>query len=436
MARSNIVAGDDQRIAMLIDAASQALAGGRSDEAGRLLQQAEREAPRHPLVLNEIGRRRLLAGDVSGAHELLAQAVKDEPSNPHIWINLAAALRGLKRYEEEMLAIERVLTLEPGNLRAWLQKASIQELQDNPRAAAVTYRKALQMITPAAQLPAWMQEVVAHARQVVDANNRALESFLEDRLTTLRTRHRQEPLHRFDRCLATLVQKKRIYRQQPSFMYFPQLAAIEFYERGDFPWLDSIEAASADIRAELIDVLAEDRATLEPYVTHGTGQSVEQKWRELHQSLRWSVYYLWREGIAYPEHIARCPRTVAALESWPRCEVPSCGPTAVFSILDARTRIPPHTGVNNTRLIVHLPLIVPPGCGFRVGGEQREWQPGKAFVFDDTIEHEAWNDSDEPRAVLILDIWNPALSDAERAMVCETIVGVNEFYGFSQQHGV
>jgi len=436
MARSNIAAGDDQRIPMLIDAASQALAGGRSEEAARLLQQAEREAPRHPLVLNEIGRRRLAAGDLFGAHDLFAQAVKDEPSNPHIWINFAAALHGLERHDEEMLAIERVLTLEPGNLRAWLQKASIQELQGNRRAAAVTYRKALQMITPAAQLPAWMQEVVTHARQVVDANNRALESFLENRLTGLRARHEQVPLHRFDRCLATLVQKKRIYRQQPSFMYFPQLADIEFYERGDFPWLDSIEAAAADIRAELIDVLAEDRATLEPYVTHGTGQSVEQKWRELHQSLRWSVYYLWREGVAYPEHIARCPRTVAALESWPRCEVPSCGPTAVFSILDARTRIPPHTGVNNTRLIVHLPLIVPAGCGFRVGGEQREWQPGKAFVFDDTIEHEAWNDSNEPRAVLILDIWNPALSDAERAMVCETIVGVNEFYGFSQQRGV
>src|SRR6185295_6463745 len=108
-------------------------------------------------------------------------------------------------------------------------------------------------------------------------------------------------------------------------------------------WLDSIEAASDDIRAELIDVLADDRQSLEPYVTQGRARNIEQKWRELHHSLRWSVYYLWREGVAYPQHIARCPRTVAALESWPRCEVPSCGPTAVFSILDAKTRIPPHT---------------------------------------------------------------------------------------------
>ena len=418
---------------MLIDAAIRAHAEGRADEAGRLLRQAEMEAPRHPLVLNEIGRRNLQAGDLANAREVLAQAARDEPSNAQIWINLAAALRGLNRPEEEMHAIERVLTLEPANLRAWLQKASLQELQNNSRAAAVTYRKALQMISPATQLPPWMHEVLTHARQVVDANNRALESFLEDRLTTLRTCYAQMPLHRFDRCLATLVQKKRVFRQQPSFMYFPQLVATEFHERADFPWLDSIEAASDDIRAELINVLVEDRATLEPYVSHGTGQSIEQKWRELHQSLRWSVYFLWREGVAYPDHIARCPRTVAALESWPRCEMPGCGPTAVFSILAPRTRIPAHTGINNTRLFVHLPLIVPPDCGFRVGGEEREWQPGKAFVFDDTIEHEAWNNSDEPRAVLILDIWNPVMSAAERAMVCETVAGVNEFYGFSQQ---
>ena len=183
-------------------------------------------------------------------------------------------------------------------------------------------------------------------------------------------------------------------------------------------------------------MLAADKADLEPYITHGTGESIREKWRELHQSRRWSVYYLWRDGVAYEEHQARCPRTMAALRNWPRCEVPGASPNALFSILDAKTRIPPHTGVNNTRLIVHLPLIVPPECWFRVGGEQREWEPGKAFVFDDTMEHEAWNGSNEPRAVLIFDIWNPHVSPEERAMVSMAVEGVNEFYGFSQQRDV
>jgi aspartyl/asparaginyl beta-hydroxylase (cupin superfamily) len=386
--------------------------------------------------LNELGERLLLSGEPARAREFFAQAVNDDSSNASIWINLAASLRGLNRRDEEMQALERALSLEPGNLRAMLQKASLQELQDDMRGAAFTYRTALRSITPATRVQPWMNELLAHARQVIEANNRALESFLEERLTTLRSEYADVPLHRFDRCLSILLQRKRIYQQQPSFLYFPQLPAIEFHERANFPWLDAIEASTADIRAELIEVLSEDSAAIEPYVSQGTARSIEQKWRDLHQSRRWGVYYLWRDGIPYPEHLARCPRTVAALENWPRCEVPGASPNALFSILDARTRIPPHTGVNNTRLIVHLPLIVPPGCGFRVGGEQREWEPGKAFVFDDTIEHEAWNNSDEPRAVFIFDIWNPDVSPEERAMVSMAVAGVGEFYGFSQQRDV
>ena len=432
MTGSNVTSGDDQRIAALIGAANKALAEGRADEAARLVQQAELESPQHPLVLNEIGQRMLRSGDMVRAHELFVEAVKGAASNPSLWINLAAALRGLNRHDEEMQALDRVLAIEPANLRAMLQKASIYELQNNTRAAAFTYRKALQSITPMTRVPQWMHEVLMHARKVVEGNNRALESFLEERLSTLRAEYAQVPLRRFDRCMAILMQRQLIYRQQPTFLYFPELPPIEFHERANFPWLDSIEAATDDIRAELVDVLAEDRAALEPYVTHGTPRTVEQKWRELHQSRRWSVYYLWREGVAYPEHLARCPRTAAALESWPRCEIPGSSPSAVFSILDAKTRIPPHTGVNNARLIVHLPLIIPPGCGFRVGGEQRPWEPGKAFVFDDTIEHEAWNDSDEPRAVLIFDIWNPLVRPEERAMVSMTIAGMSEWYGSPQ----
>jgi aspartyl/asparaginyl beta-hydroxylase (cupin superfamily) len=137
----------------------------------------------------------------------------------------------------------------------------------------------------------------------------------------------------------------------------------------------------------------------------------------------------WKAGEPVAENLARCPKTAKALEAWPQCRLEGTGPTAVFSILDAKTRIPPHVGVNNARLIVHLPLIVPPGCGFRVGAETRSWKPGEAFVFDDTIEHEAWNDSDQPRAVLILDTWNPALSEPEREMITELTAGVGDFYG-------
>ena len=269
MTGSNVTSGDDQRIAALIGAANKALAEGRADEAARLVQQAELESPQHPLVLNEIGQRMLRSGDMVRAHELFVEAVKGAASNPSLWINLAAALRGLNRHDEEMQALDRVLAIEPANLRAMLQKASIYELQNNTRAAAFTYRKALQSITPMTRVPQWMHEVLMHARKVVEGNNRALESFLEERLSTLRAEYAQVPLRRFDRCMAILMQRQLIYRQQPTFLYFPELPPIEFHERANFPWLDSIEAATDDIRAELVDVLAEDRAALEPTLRTG-----------------------------------------------------------------------------------------------------------------------------------------------------------------------
>ena len=93
----------------------------------------------------------------------------------------------------------------------------------------------------------------------------------------------------------------------------------------------------------------------------------------------------------------------------------------MFSLLAPGTRIPPHVGVSNARLVCHRPLIVPEGCWFRVGAETRYWKRGEAFVFDDTIEHEALNPSDELRIVFIFDIWHPDLSTAEREAVTALI---------------
>ena len=427
--------GDDRRIRRLIEMAAQAEMAGQGPEAERLRRLAETEGPQHPLVLNEAARRRLLAGDSGGAEALLARAVKAAPGEPTLWLNLAAALRGLRRPAEELAALDQALALEPRHLRALLQKASLLELAGETRAAAGLYRTALQTIPPGVDLPPALQPAIQQARNAVAANNSMLESFLEGRLRTVRAQHAGQRLERAERCLATLLQQTPIYRQRPTFMFFPQLPAIEFYDQADFPWLDTIEAATDDIRAELVNVLAGGPATLDPYIAMPKGAPLDQ-WRELNHSRRWGVYFLWKEGVPYPDHLARCPRTVAALAGWPRCEIPRCAPTAVFSILDAKTRIPPHTGVNNARLVVHVPLIVPPGCGFRVGGTRREWQPGRAFVFDDTIEHEAWNDSDVPRAVLILDVWSPYLTVAERDMVAAIADGVGDYYGGAPPGGI
>jgi aspartate beta-hydroxylase len=70
--------------------------------------------------------------------------------------------------------------------------------------------------------------------------------------------------------------------------------------------------------------------------------------------------------------------------------------------------------VTNTRLVFHLPLIVPPDCALNVGGVEHRWREGEPILFDDTFEHEAWNRSDQPRLILLMDCWNPHLTEAEK----------------------
>lgn len=276
------------------------------------------------------------------------------------------------------------------------------------------------------QPPPSVQPEIQHANDVLRESARALEAFLQPRLEPLRSRYGGERLDRFDACLELMLGKQPLFRPEPTFMLFPRLPALEFIDREHYPWLDAFDAATAEIRAEAQAALDEAAQDFVPYISKPAGSPIDQ-WRELNNSKRWSTYFLLKNGKRIEEHLARCPRTAALLADAPLCEVPAHAPTAFFSVLAPRTRIPPHTGVTNTRLIVHLPLIVPPGCRYRVGAERREWREGSAWVFDDTFEHEAVNDSDEPRVLLIFDVWNCFLTAAERDLVATVIAGVQEF---------
>ena len=417
----------DLQIRNLIRSVEVAAAEGREAESERLLGEARSAAPNHPLVLNEDGRRALNRGDFRTARELLERATADAPNHPAIWLNLATSFRGLGLPDEEARALERVLAVEPRHLLALLQKASLLEMQGKPRAAASVYQNALATIPPGAQINDVLRPALQRAFAAVRANNESLERLFAERLRDLRARARRADNERFDHCIDALLGKRGVFVSQPTFLLYPKLPAYEFYAREDFPWLDEVEAATAEIRHECERVLAEDMGRAVPYVSYPTGVPLDQ-WAELNNSRRWSAFFLWREGKRMDENIARCPKTAALLARMPMCEVPDHGPTGFFSILDKKTRIPPHTGVTNTRLIVHLPLIVPPGCRFRVGSDTREWAPGRAWVFDDTIQHEATNDSDVPRAILIFDIWNPYLTPAERELVRVAVAAYGEFY--------
>ena len=163
-----------------------------------------------------------------------------------------------------------------------------------------------------------------------------------------------------------------------------------------------------------------ERAELVPYVQYADHLPLDQ-WRELNKNRDWTAIHLLQNGDVVDANASYCPRTLEVLRKCGQPHVRAASPNAMFSLLAPHTAIPPHVGVNNTRLVCHLPLIVPEGCWFRVGAETRFWKSGEALVFDDTIEHEALNPTDQLRVVFIFDIWHPDLSPLEREAVTALI---------------
>jgi aspartate beta-hydroxylase len=428
---ANATPADHATVLGMIQASRAAGAAGRRSEAEQLLARVAQLAPTHPAVLNELGLAMMQRGEPARARELFERATEGDPKHPSLWSNLAASLHALNA-PEELDVIERALALEPRHLASLLQKGSYIEQRGDARNAARVYRNALATIRPGETPPDTVAELIRHAREVVAKDEATLGAAIEAELAAIRSRHGGGSYRRVDRCVELLTGARNRFTSQPTFLYFPEVPDVEFFDRSDFPWLDEVEAATDAIREELLSVLITDREGLEPYVAYPEGIPLDQ-WRELNKSRRWSAYFLWNQGVPQPARMARCPRTVEVLRRVPQVEVARRAPTAYFSILEPGTRIPPHTGVTNTRAIVHLPLIVPEKCGFRVGSRTREWIPGKAWVFDDTIEHEAWNLSDSPRAILIFDIWNPFLTEAERDMVKAATEVVVSYYNLPDQ---
>jgi aspartyl/asparaginyl beta-hydroxylase (cupin superfamily) len=417
---------DEQKVVALMTGVERLVAEGRETEAVRLWKEAAAIQASHPLVQHERARRLSLGGDPVGARTVLEQVVAAAPHYIPFWLSLAAVHRALGQLDAELATLERALSVDPRHLIVLLQKAALLELMGKPRAAAIVYTHALETLPPNISLPPPIAAHAEHARSRISENGRQLAQVLESRLQSHRAGGTPEALRRFDRALDRVLGRKRIYAPQPTDMHIPFLRNYEFFPREEFHWLEGLEAASPAIREEALGVLAAERDDLVPYIAYPDGLPLDQ-WRELNHSRRWSAYFLWKDGNRQDAHCARCPRTLAALAAAPQVDIPTRGPTAFFSILDAHTHIPPHTGSTNARLTVHLPLILPGACRFRVGAEVREWRFGEGWVFDDTIEHEAWNDADAPRAILIFDVWNPQLTALERDLVREATVALAEY---------
>jgi aspartyl/asparaginyl beta-hydroxylase (cupin superfamily) len=193
----------------------------------------------------------------------------------------------------------------------------------------------------------------------------------------------------------------------------PGIRPKKYFEAAAFRGVSELEQATSGIRDEFL-ALAEAKAAL--LSSRLAGLHGEEGASE---AGKWSMIPLIRNGRVVDEFASRCPQTMQIAERLDMPRLSLISPSLYFSVLEPNSRIAPHTGITNARVILHLPLIVPEGCGFRVGGEARRWETGKAMVFDDMTTHEAWNDGDRIRVVLIADLWRPELSSAEREAVSE-----------------
>jgi len=404
-----------QRVDALLRDGDQAHRSGDAARSGAAYREILAIAPDHPVALNALGMA-ALGRDDQAAAEFFAREANADPAAAPLWMNLASAHRGLGDATAERTALERALALDQRNLMANVRLAELHDRTGDAAQAAFRWGGVATIVQSIADRSPPLDQLLARASERIAFHARALSDDVDAAMQPLRAGVSPAQRRRFDACVDAMLGRRTIYAPAPHGMHFPFLPADEFFARDHFAWLADFEAATPVIRAELDALLAEPSAGFSPYVTMPLGTPANL-WSPFDRSDQWSARYLWRYGVRDDAVCARCPQTAAILDALPLADIPGRAPTAFFSVLKPGTHLPPHTGVSNIRSVVHLPLIVPDKCGFRVGGETREWRVGEAFVFDDTIEHEAWNDSDTIRAVLIVDVWNPHLTADETAML-------------------
>jgi aspartyl/asparaginyl beta-hydroxylase (cupin superfamily) len=340
-------------------------------------------------------------------------------ANAQIWLLLAMACRAENDPGGEEAAVDRLLALEPRILRGLIMKADCRATAGDDRAALNFYESAL-LIAAGQQIPGDLAPELRRAEAWVGQMKVRLDEQREAALTA-RGMPRENRSPRFQKSLDIITGRKQIYVQEPTGYYFPELPQIPFYDPAAFDWVPALEAAAGAMREELERLLAAGTEGFRPYLKRDPNRPRLDD-NHLLDDRDWSALFFCENGNLFEDSIGQCPRTWEAVQAAPLPRIAN-SPTVMFSLLRPGARIAPHTGTHNARLICHLPLIVPPDCGFRVGNDIRQWEEGKLLVFDDSIEHEAWNESDQDRVVLIFDIWRPELSEQERREVAALFAG-------------
>jgi aspartate beta-hydroxylase len=397
----------------------------RLDEAAEAYRAARHEAPAEAaefLGLYAVRRQRW-----TEARSVLEQAAQLAPDRVDVLEGLALACERTGAYAPARAALERVLAADPQRHAARLLLGFVEYREGHPLTAVAHMHWAFQQARQhglwldVATTPPWLNDPVRGAAAF-------MSQFPLDHVRTALAGAGGD-LGRVDAFIRSQLGPDKARspdpRQAPKKHYMPGLPPTPWFDTALFPWARRLQEAFPDILAEYLAV-AGTAGSFEPFLAFQSAEQASRYLATTGPAPEWNGFFFYRHGERNEENCRRCPRTAALLEELPLVRLPGAAPEILFSVLTPGSHILPHRGDSNLRSVVHLGLVIPPDCILKVAGEERAWQPGGLLAFDDTFEHEAWNRSGSVRAVLLMDAWNPHLTDAERSVLPRVIGAMND----------
>ena len=363
------------------------------------------------------------SGDFASAANYLKTLFENSPGDLPVLTQLGQALYRQGKLEQAVAVYTDYWRIKPGNRVIYLTLGCLYVELGNIDKAAQVFS---------------LGEVVDHNLLSLWNNpetNPAVSQMAKTAWDTLRQHHTElhiaavdaseklEHLNRIRNAVWPLVDTRAVDYQHP--LKRPQVFSIKyntsptFFDTNAFPWRGQLEENFQEIRQEILaglNVAADGR----PYLSNRHRLEGAQ-WAPLVNRMSWASVHLYQNGVANDKVIQKFPQTLKALAGVPVATTKGKPSEVFISVLAPNTRIPEHFGVSSAILTAHLPIDVPADCGLQVHEEIRIPEAGKLIVFDDTWEHSAWNNSDQPRVVLIFELWHPELNEPERQAIARSI---------------
>ena len=260
------------------------------------------------------------SGDRAGARALLARATEADPDRGETWLKLAAMCRAEGDLDAALEAVSGALRIEPLGFVPLLLKANLLEKAGRLAEAGETYGYALAQAP--ATVPAHLQAMTAHAREAHEAHvaetaGRLARAAADTALTEVES-------GRLGRFRSNILRTTRPYHSEPTHFHYPGLREREFHDRGLFPWLEKLEAATAAITEDFHRVMGAERAELVPYIQYPDDVPLRQ-WAVLNRNRAWTAIHLVQNGITIEANARHCPAVMALLGALEQPAIPRRG---------------------------------------------------------------------------------------------------------------